>query len=43
MTNLYTVSIILDNDGTIQPGMFAKVYLQTANIGNTCAVKAEAV
>jgi len=43
MTNLYTVSIILENDGTIKPGMFAKVYLQTDNIDNTFAVRAEAV
>ena len=43
MTNLYTVSIVLENDGTIKPGMFAKVYLQTDNIYNTFAVRAEAV
>ena len=43
MTNLYTVSIVLENDGTIKPGMFAKVYLQTDNIENTFAVRAEAV
>ncbi|MDD4088264.1 MAG: efflux RND transporter periplasmic adaptor subunit [Tissierellia bacterium] len=43
MTNLYTVSIVLENDGTIKPGMFAKVYLQTDNIENTYAVRAEAV
>ncbi|HBC32039.1 MAG TPA: efflux RND transporter periplasmic adaptor subunit [Clostridiales bacterium] len=43
MTNLYTVSIVLENDGTIKPGMFAKVYLQTDNIKNTFAVRAEAV
>jgi RND family efflux transporter MFP subunit len=43
MTNLYTVSIVLENDGTIKPGMFAKVYLKTDNIGNALAVRAEAV
>ena len=43
ITNLYTVSIVLENDGTIKPGMFAKVYLQTDNIDNTFAVRAEAV
>ncbi|NLK65196.1 MAG: efflux RND transporter periplasmic adaptor subunit [Tissierellia bacterium] len=43
MTNLYTVSIIIENNGTIKPGMFAKVYLQTDNIDNAFAVRAEAV
>lgn len=43
MTNLYTVSIVLENDGTIKPGMFAKVYLKTDKIDNTFAVKTEAV
>ena len=43
MTNLYTVSIVLENDGTIKPGMFAKVYLQTDNIDNALAVRTEAV
>lgn len=43
MTNLYTVSIVLENDGTIKPGMFAKVYLQTDKTDNALAVRAEAV
>ena len=43
MTNLYEVSIVLENDGTIKPGMFAKVYLQTDNIDNALAVRTEAV
>lgn len=43
MTNLYTVSIVLENDGTIKPGMFARVYLQTDKIDNAFAVKTEAV
>ncbi|HQK53569.1 MAG TPA: efflux RND transporter periplasmic adaptor subunit [Sedimentibacter sp.] len=43
MTNLYTVSIVLENDGAIKPGMFAKVYLKTDNIANALAVRAEAV
>lgn len=43
MTNLYTVSIVLENDGTIKPGMFAKVYLKTDKIDNVLAVKTEAV
>jgi len=43
MTNLYTVSIVLENDGTIKPGMFAKVYLKTDNIENALAVRTEAV
>lgn len=43
MTNLYTVSIVLENDGTIKPGMFAKVYLKTDKIDNALAVKTEAV
>lgn len=43
MTNLYTVSIVLDNDGTLKPGMFAKVYLKTDNIDNALAVRTEAV
>lgn len=43
MTNLYNVDIVLDNDGAIKPGMFAKVYLNTDRIENTLAVKTEAV
>lgn len=42
-TNLYIVDIVLDNDGSIKPGMFAKVYLNTNRIENTLAVKTEAV
>ncbi len=43
MTNLYNVDIVLNNDGTIKPGMFAKVYLDTDKIDNVLAVKTEAV
>lgn len=43
MTNLYTVSIVLENNGTIKPGMFAKVYLKTDKTDNAFAVKTEAV
>jgi len=43
MTNLYNVSIVLENDGLIKPGMFAKVYLNTDRIEKTLAVKTEAV
>lgn len=43
MTNLYNVDIIIDNDGTIKPGMFAKIYLDTDRIENTLAVRTEAV
>lgn len=43
MTNLYTVSIVLENDGTIKPGMFAKVYLKTEKTDSVFAVKTEAV
>lgn len=43
MTNLYTVSIVLDNNGLIKPGMFAKVYLNTDRIDSALAVKAESV
>ncbi len=43
MTNLYNVDIILDNNGMIKPGMFAKVYLDTDRIENALAVKTEAV
>jgi RND family efflux transporter MFP subunit len=43
MTNLYNVDIVVDNDGTIKPGMFAKVYLNTDKIENALAVKTEAV
>jgi RND family efflux transporter MFP subunit len=42
-TNLYTVSIVLENDGTIKPGMFAKVYLKTDKTDNALAVRTEAV
>lgn len=43
MTNLYNVDIVLNNDGTIKPGMFAKVYLNTDKIESAMAVKTEAV
>lgn len=43
MTNLYNVDIVLDNDGTIRPGMFSKIYLNTDRIENALAVKTEAV
>lgn len=43
MTNLYNVEIVINNDGTIKPGMFAKVYLDTDRIENAFAVKTEAV
>ena len=43
MTNLYNVDIVLNNDGTIKPGMFAKVHLNTDKVENAIAVKAEAV
>ena len=43
MTNLYNVDIVLNNDGAIKPGMFAKVYLNTDKIENTLAVKTDAV
>lgn len=43
MTNLYNVDIVVDNDGNIKPGMFAKVYLNTDKIENALAVKTEAV
>ncbi len=43
VTNLYNVSIVLENDGLIKPGMFAKVYLNTDRIEKALAVKTEAV
>ncbi|MGB4440278.1 MAG: efflux RND transporter periplasmic adaptor subunit [Sedimentibacter sp.] len=43
MTNLYTVSILLENNGSIKPGMFAKVNFETDKIENALAVKTEAV
>lgn len=43
MTNLYTVNILLENNGKIKPGMFAKIYLNTDKIENALAVKTEAV
>ncbi len=43
MTNLYTVNIILENNGSIKPGMFAKVNFETDKIENALAVKTEAV
>ncbi|MEL7648270.1 MAG: efflux RND transporter periplasmic adaptor subunit [Sedimentibacter sp.] len=43
VTNLYTVSIVLENNGAIKPGMFAKVRFETDNIQNALAVKTEAV
>jgi len=43
MTNLYNVDIVLENDGAIKPGMFAKVFLNTDRIDGALAVKTEAV
>lgn len=43
LTNLYTVNILLENNGKIKPGMFAKIYLNTDKIENALAVKTEAV
>lgn len=43
ITNLYNVDIVIQNDGFIKPGMFAKVYLNTDGIESTIAVKTEAV
>ncbi len=43
MTNLYNVNIILENNGLIKPGMFAKVSLNTDRIEKALAVKTEAV
>lgn len=43
MTNLYTVNIILENNGSIKPGMFAKINFETDKIENALAVKTEAV
>lgn len=43
MTNLYTVNILLANDGSIKPGMFAKIYLNTDKINSALAVKTESV
>lgn len=43
MTNLYKAEVVLNNDGTIKPGMFAKVYLDTDKKDNVFAVKTEAV
>lgn len=43
MTSLYNVDIVLNNDGTIKPGMFAKVHLNTDRLENALAVKTEAV
>ena len=43
MTNLYTVNILIENNGSIKPGMFAKIYLNTDKIENTFAVKTESV
>ncbi len=43
ITNLYTVNIILENNGSIKPGMFAKVNFETDKIQNALAVKTEAV
>jgi RND family efflux transporter MFP subunit len=43
ITNLYTVNIILQNNGSIKPGMFAKIYLNTDKIDSALAVKSEAV
>lgn len=43
MSNLYNVDIVLNNSGTIKPGMFAKVYLNTDSIEGALAVKTEAV
>ncbi len=43
MTNLYTVNIILENNGMIKPGMFAKINFNTDKIENALAVRTEAV
>ena len=43
MTNLYTVSILLENNGSIKPGMFAKVNFETDKIESAMAVKTESV
>jgi RND family efflux transporter MFP subunit len=43
VTNLYTVNILLSNNGSIKPGMFAKIHLNTDKIENALAVKTEAV
>jgi len=43
MTNLYTVNILLQNNGTIKPGMFAKIYLNTDKVNSALAVKTEAI
>ncbi len=43
ITNLYTVKIVLDNNGSIKPGMFSKIYLNTDKIDGALAVKTEAV
>lgn len=43
VTNLYKVNIILENNGAIKPGMFARVTFETDKIDNALAVKTEAV
>ncbi|MFA9423589.1 MAG: efflux RND transporter periplasmic adaptor subunit [Sedimentibacter sp.] len=43
VTNLYQVNVILTNNGSIKPGMFAKVSLNTDRIEKALAVKTEAV
>lgn len=43
VTNLYNVEILLENDGSIKPGMFAKVHLNTDRTDNVLAVRTEAV
>jgi len=43
ITNLYTVNIVLANNGSIKPGMFAKIYLNTDRIENALSVKTESV
>lgn len=43
MTNLYTVNIVLENNGKIKPGMFAKIYFNTDKIDNALAIRTEAV
>lgn len=41
--NLYTVEILLENNGVIKPGMFARVYFNTDTIENVLSVQSEAV
>lgn len=43
MTNLYNVKVFMENDGSIKPGMFAKVTLKTDKRENVLAVDSEAI